>query len=147
MLTIIWGTKYPYENEWERDWLTEIFNKLNIEYTVINIADITHLVRNAVFVLNHDTNYPPYLQQYELNSVPFGVIHLSDEWVNDNVVFYNYSMCKFIYRNYFHPKYVHNKVTFFPLGYKKEYWKDFKLPDLRLDMFRMGDHSNPLFQK
>jgi hypothetical protein len=124
MLTILWGTKHPFENEWERDWLSEIFRSLDIEYTITNLTETNQLVQNALIVLNHDINYIPYLRLYEENSIPFSVIHLSDEWVNDNVEFYKYPMCKFIYRNYFHPKYINNKVSFFALGYKKEFLKD-----------------------
>jgi hypothetical protein len=130
MFTIIWATNKAYENEWERDWLTEIFNSLNIKYTIINLTKMTQIVKNALIVLNHNINYVLYLQQYEDNSVPFGVIHLSDERVHDNMDFYKYSMCKFIFRNYYHPRYLSNNVQFFALGYKKQFWKDSVKPDL-----------------
>jgi len=125
MLTIVWGTKHPFEKEWEKDWLSLFFNSLDTEYNIINLTNINQIYNNALIVINHDINYMAYLYQYEQKNIPFAVIHLSDEWTNDNTEFYNYKMCKFVYRNYFHPRFKLDKINFFLLGYKNEFWKDY----------------------
>ena len=64
-----------------------------------------------------------YLYQYEKYDIPFGVIHLSDEWLGDDIHYYNFKNCKFVFRNWYHESKKHEKVVFFPLGYKPEFWK------------------------
>lgn len=124
MLTVLWGTGNPCESEWEYDWLRELLDAAGLQYQIQNLNMSKHIVPNTLIVLNHMIPYMPYLQQYEAQGIPYGVIHLSDERFNANVSFYNHNMCRFVFRNYFTPKYVHPKMTFFALGYKRGFWAD-----------------------
>jgi len=129
MLYIIWSTGHPYQEEWESHWLQELFKSIECEYTIINLNDIdlsrAQIIPNPIIVLNHAHEHMAYLQRYEAFNAPFGIIHLSDEWLKDWTEFYNYSSCKFVLRNYYEIKYALPKVNFFSLGYKINFWKDY----------------------
>jgi hypothetical protein len=125
--TVIWATKHSFEKDWEYSWIQEIFSLF--EYKIVNITDTTTLIKNAIIIFNHDINYIEYFRAYELNKIPFTAIHLSDEWSSDNMEFYNYTMCKNVFRNYYHPRYILPKVYFYPVGYKLDFWKNYTGPE------------------
>ena len=112
------------ENEmFEEEWIRMLFKGMrNLSFEVVYDTDRTTIYKNAVIVCNHADHkipYDDYFQKYEDAKVPFAAIHLSDEILGVSYKFYDYQMCKVVFRNYFHPDHMSNpKVRVFGLGYK-----------------------------
>ena len=81
MLNVIWCTSVHCENDWETTWIQELLSLGNIEYKIQNFTN--HILPNSLIVCNN-INYYQYLLEYEKNGIPFGLIHLSDEYLNEN---------------------------------------------------------------
>lgn len=132
-LNVIWATPNGCEKDWEVDYIKELLDGMGIPYELESLTRMDRVVANALIVINHGIPYMKYLQQYEQRNVPFGVIHLSDEWFDDDVSFYNFNMCKFVFRNYYHEHFETvpggEKVKFLPLSYKHGFWKDYSKTD------------------
>lgn len=126
MLRVLWATHMKPENDWEIDYIRSILNTMDIPYTIEHVDRMEHIVPGALIVINHSINYLAYLSQYEQRRIPFGILHLSDEWFDDNVEFYNYSMCKFAFRNYYHELFdKYPKLKYFALGFKRKFWNQY----------------------
>lgn len=125
-LQVLWVTKNGVESDWEVDYIRELLDLSGIPYEMKTVSRMEQVIANALIVINHSVQYIPYLRQYEQRCVPFGVIHLSDEWFDDDISFYNFEMCKFVFRNYYHEQFETcpggHKVRFLPLSYKNEFW-------------------------
>ena len=81
---------------------------------------------NALIVTNHSVPYMDMFNLYELSETPFGVIHLSDEWFSDDVSFYDFSMCKFAWRNYYDERFdIYPKLNYLALSYKLGFWNGY----------------------
>jgi hypothetical protein len=120
-LNIIWATGRDYKIDWESTWIMELLG--SIPYKIENLRSMNQIVPNALVVFNHNIPYTQYLSQYEINNIPFSLIHLSDEYINDLIHVYNFKMCKSILRNCYR-KECENKVIHFPLGYKYNLWEN-----------------------
>jgi hypothetical protein len=122
MLSVIWATGTDFKVDWESSWILDLLD--GIDFTIRNVAHINDIVPNALIVMNHNIPYGQYLRAYENARVPFGLIHLSDEYINDDIGPYSFQMCMFVFRNYYRaiPEGLRNKVTFFGLGYKYGFW-------------------------
>lgn len=128
-LRILWATHLPLEQNWELDYIRTILNTANISYTIESVESMEHIIPGSLIVINRSVNYIAYLSQYEEKGIPFGVIHISDEWFADNVEFYNYTMCKFAFRNYYHELFdVYPKLQYLALGFKRAFWNDYHGP-------------------
>jgi hypothetical protein len=124
-LQVLWVTENGCEKDWEVDYIRELLDGMSdIPYEMHTVKRMDQVIANALVVINHSVPYKEYLSQYERRCVPFGVIHLSDEWFNDDVSFYDYKMCKFVLRNYYDERFESDKVSFLPLSYKNGFWKD-----------------------
>jgi len=123
MLQILWATGYAYDKDWEISWIKELLG--NIEYKIDTLITTNQIIPNSIIVFNHNCPYYEYLLEYEKLKLPFGLIHLSDEFINDDCNVYNLTMCKFVFRNYYHKIFENTpKVHHFALGYKYDLWND-----------------------
>lgn len=131
-LRVLWATNKGCQEDWEVDYIRELLNRMNIEYEIESVTRIDQVVANALIVINHSIPYVQYLHQYEQRCVPFGAIHLSDEWFDDDVSFYNFKMCKFVFRNYYHERFESvpgaQKVFPLPLSFKRGFWNGYQGP-------------------
>lgn len=87
-------------NIFEHNWIKEIFNT-SIEYKPI--TNLTNLIPNNSWIIvqkPHIGTLLTYFDYLQLHGIQFKVLHLSDEFVNDDISFYTYSNCKAIIRNY-----------------------------------------------
>jgi len=140
MCTIIWATGNLYNNEWEYDWIKELFidavslNGSNKELIWINDIECNlNPITNAIIVFyiksaNDQTRINNYINKYEASNTYFSLIHLSDEYYNCNYNIYNSVYCKYIYRNYWHPQLNFDKIKTFALGYKIGFWNTYNKP-------------------
>ncbi len=121
-LNVLWATGIDYNVDWESSWIKELLE--GVDYTIRNVTMMNDIVPNALIVVNHNILYVQYLQQYQNACIPFGLVHVSDEWLNDDLQPYYFSMCKFVYRNYYKylPIDLQSKVTPMALGYKYGFW-------------------------
>jgi len=123
MLTVLWATARHHAIDWEVSWISELLGD-----TLFVIRDVTRMdqiVPNALIVVNHNIPYAAYLAQYEALGFPFGLVHLSDEYMTDDVSPYDFACCKFVFRNCYRATLEnHPKVTQFALGYKYGFWND-----------------------
>jgi len=128
-LQIFWLTRHRHDADWESDYIKDLLSDLpqrNIEPEYATVRSMEQISPNALLVMNHDLNYPPYIEQYNQRRLPFGAIHLSDEWFNDHYGFYTSPMCKFVMRNYYHEDFEKfPKVSYFALSYKRGFWEDY----------------------
>lgn len=120
-LKLIWATGKDYKLDWESSWIMELLG--DIPYEIENLRYMNQVIPNALIVFNHNIPYIQYLQQYEMNNIPFSLIHLSDEYIKDPIPIYDFKMCKFILRNCYR-KDCEDKVIHFPLGYKYDFWEN-----------------------
>lgn len=122
MVHIIWTTPGDHTSEWESTWLCYLFG--NMVTSHVHDPHLEHPLRfHSVIVINPktlDANVATslYLKRYETAGIPFGLIHLSDEFLNCDYRIYQNTQCQFVYRNYWHPVLCQGKVKCFPMGYK-----------------------------
>jgi len=122
VLKIVWATGRHYKNDWEYSWICELFKDIPVEF--VNLTNMADIYENAIIVFNHDIPYIEYIVRYERFKIPFGLIHLSDEYTRDPIQVYDLTMCKFVLRNCYRLECAqHPKVLQFPLGYKKHFWE------------------------
>jgi hypothetical protein len=110
------ATPTPYE-VYEQTWLEDM---MQVKWNLAPLLPETSLVPNSWFLIQR-----PYLPQFvhlfaQLNqrNMPFHVLHLSDEFGQDDITFYSLPMCKSVVRNYLRddlPDLSHIHVI--PLGY------------------------------
>lgn len=126
-LNVLWATGRDYKIDWEITWICELLKSIDIPYVIENVRSMNHIVSNALIVVNHNIPYVEYLYQYEQKGIPFGLIHLSDEYMKDSIIPYNFNTCQFVFRNYYYEALEnHPKVIHFALGYKYNFWNDYK---------------------
>lgn len=122
-IQIIWATGREHTNDWEYTWISELFKDIPVNF--ITLTNLKNIYTNAIIVFNHNIPYIQYISQYEALNIPFGLIHLSDEYINDPIYIYDFNNCKFVLRNYYRKEYKNNsKVLQFPLGYKNGLWEN-----------------------
>lgn len=111
----------------ETDWLYELLKLGGIRYNEIEDLSRTKIYNNAIIVFNHashEISYDNYFELYEKNNIPFIAIQLSDETLGVSYEFYKLNMCKYVFRNYYHPFHENNpNVKIFGMGYKKDFNK------------------------
>ena len=121
---LIWQANQP-EYSWEEDWIQEMLSHVQSEIKTIVDLEFKVVVDRAIIVMAH-TNpdlYKSYFEKYRKQGLKFGIIHISDENYTAPIDFYEGA--HFILRNYWHKNYVHDRILFFPLGYKRGFWKGF----------------------
>ena len=126
MLNVIWATDIGCEKDWEVDYIKELLDKIGVPYNLVTASRMDEVFPNALIVTNHSVSYMDMFHLYELSETPFGVIHLSDEWFSDDVSFYDFSMCKFAWRNYYDERFdIHPKLNYLALSYKLGFWNGY----------------------
>jgi len=106
-----------WKDLYEKKWLEELFG--NPDMIEIKKVDSTTNFEETPTFLTMRPNLQEYTKlftEFEVKNKPFKVIHLSDEFCEDPIDFYNFSMCKKVLRNYVRANLPSN-VTVIPLGY------------------------------
>jgi GR25 family glycosyltransferase involved in LPS biosynthesis len=102
----------------EYKWLRQLFGP---EFDTIPTLPLGHepltTIPVFIFMKPYWNSYMTVFQRYEATNTPFMVLHVSDEYLNDPVVWYSYSACKKVFRMY-PRKDIPNpeKVVLLPLG-------------------------------
>jgi hypothetical protein len=106
---------------WERDWLKEIFHNYDkIKYN-FNKYEYEKKYENPILIVNKKNM--KYINNFL--DKPFMIIHLGDEYLNENIEIYENKNCIHIFRNCLRPELQNNnKITQFPLGYKQDMFQD-----------------------
>ena len=89
----------PYE-PYELGWMKEIFGK---DINLIPMASFLEMVPNNSWVIvqkPHLEDFNKYFAYLLSENINFKVLHLSDEFMSDDLGFYSYSNCKSVIRNY-----------------------------------------------
>ena len=140
IIDVIWATGRDFVVDWESSWISELLG--DVPFKIRNLQTYDDISNNApLIVVNHNIDYIRYLAQYETQRLPFGLIHLSDEYINDDIRPYSFTMCKFVFRNIYRmDAALTPKVTHFALGYKYDLWAG--IPDretYKLNMRKNND--------
>jgi GR25 family glycosyltransferase involved in LPS biosynthesis len=105
---------------YEAEWLKHVLGPdvpLNIEH--VELSDTPPTDTPIVFFQkNHIPQYTELLQKWNNSGCAFYLLHLSDEYLNDDVSVYSLPMCKGVIRMYERPGLPSSeKVMVIPLGY------------------------------
>lgn len=131
----IWKRKIPilwwidtscYEYDWIIDKLSNIPSMLIENKTSCPTP-------NAVIIANELISKQDLLEEYDKYSIPYSLIHLSDEYLDDIYTSYQSSSCKQIFRNYYHPQFDndnHSKILTFGIGPKADFWKNIEITNI-----------------
>jgi hypothetical protein len=121
MMNLVWAI--DPDTCFETHWIHELFQ--DVQYGEFKMDALSPVIRNSVIIFNHSIDYKSLFNMYARLDVPYGVVHLSDETLEDDVSFYNDPQCKFVIRTYLHPVAFFNpKVLTIGLGYKKGFKRD-----------------------
>jgi GR25 family glycosyltransferase involved in LPS biosynthesis len=93
--------------------ITNDIKHLEVDHEPLNSAPIFIIQRP------HIEKYMEVFTHYNNIQMPFYVLHLSDEYCNDDISWYNMPACKGIVRNYMREGLDEKKVLVIPLGYVK----------------------------
>ena len=108
---------------YERTWLNDMF-PCPIRFR--NVENV-ELGPNSWFVIQRPHSFTDLFREMDRLGIPFHVIHLSDEFSQDDISFYTLERCKTVIRNYLRPD-VPNlpHIHTIPLGYHHKYKGDKK---------------------
>lgn len=106
---------------YEKDWLDFLFHSI----PTLSIIDTNKekLIPNAIIIANQLVHLQDAFRMYHLTDTPYTLIHLSDEYLDDDYSCYRSPCCKHIFRNYYHPYLesqsdISSKLTTFAIGYR-----------------------------
>lgn len=88
------------------EWMRYLLSKSGpkpVDLTTVVPVESNPMGPAAVIVVNKTVPYFNYLLKYERAGIPFGVIHLADENLDDDYRYMTFKMCKFVIRTYYHP--------------------------------------------
>lgn len=103
---------------YERDWLEHCL--ASVPHYEVQPAKT--LVPNAIIIANQLVSHRSALEQYESTQTPFHLIHLSDEYLDDDYTCYAFQQCKTVFRNYLSPVFLRNpKIYPFGIGYRDQF--------------------------
>lgn len=123
----VWKKKVPIvwwidQNCYEKDWLDYLFQSI----PSISIVDLeqSYVVPGAVIITNQ-LSTKQTLSAYHLTQTPYTLVHLSDEYLDDDYSCYRSPECVQVFRNYYHPqlqsdKDIAHKITTFGIGYRNQ---------------------------
>jgi len=105
MSQAVWWASNP-EQSYEYHWISSLFEGIPSHYPIVVVSNVReHRERFQTDYLDTDT--------------PFFLIHLSDEFLDDDYMIYTTPQCKHVFRNYLHPGLASMpNVTHFAIGYK-----------------------------
>jgi dihydrofolate reductase len=110
---------------YEKDWLDYLLK--STPHTPIVDSKKEHIIPNAIIIANQLLMHQSSFMQYHLTNTPYSLIHLSDEYLDDDTSCYNAPMCRHIFRNYYHPflqqphHSISSKITTFGIGYRNHF--------------------------
>ena len=112
---------FDAQNAYERAWLEELLGN-NIPFRVVKLLDGVQMPEKPIVIVQkpHLELYNQLFGVWEQEKFPYYVLHLSDEFGNDNISFYKNSMCLGVVRTYPRsdiPDSLKSKVLVLPLGY------------------------------
>ena len=128
VVTIVWRFDVREPTLYEHDWMNELFNVDGFDFEHIYDVDksaksSTYVNNSLVAVMVNHKRDGEYFEEMQRRNFRYGILHLSDENINANRHLYVNSHCVFVMRNYWADKFeIDNKVFFFPLGYRVDYW-------------------------
>lgn len=131
--TNIWKRKKPLvwwidASCYEHDWITSLVTSIPTEKIID--TSCTQVIPNALIVTNQLISKDT-LHSYHKTNTPFSLIHLSDEYLDDDYKSYYYEECKHVFRNYYHPCLsTLSKVQTFGIGPKSHFWKGMSAPQI-----------------
>jgi len=109
--------------DFESDWLNELLPfdlKITKLYESSNDPSLPEPEKPCVIVSNCHTTYIPFIEKLEKKKINYGVVQLSDETLAGVYHYIGFPHCKFIARNYVHPRFRTLPYVFnFGLGYIK----------------------------
>jgi dihydrofolate reductase len=120
----IWQRKLPIvwcidKSCYEREWLEECLSALKPRSICMDASETP--VPNAILIANNLRSHRGLLENYHREGIPFSLIHLSDEYLDDEYHIYHSSYCIRVFRNYLHPLYLsHPKIKHFGIGYRRD---------------------------
>lgn len=121
-INLVWLAGGPM---WEHDWIHELLSE--IPATIREVFDWKQemTLDHAIIVTSYPdkAKYQQYYRAYREKGYKFGIIHLSDESYEHPRDFYEGA--QFVLRNYWHKKINQRNIIAFPLGYKKDFWKNY----------------------
>lgn len=113
-LLCVWASRI---GDFELDWVRELL-PADTEYIDEDVKVRDYPNTPCIYIANywHDS-----VKQLENVRHDFGIIYLGEEILSTRIdYFLDNPLCKFVWRNYIHPKYIEDpRVTFFPCAYKK----------------------------
>jgi GR25 family glycosyltransferase involved in LPS biosynthesis len=105
---------------YEAEWLKHVLGPtipLHVEHVELNDSPPTD-APIVFFQKNHIPQYNELLRKWNASGSDFYILHLSDEYLNDDLSVYSLPMCKGVIRMYERPDLpVREKVKVIPLGY------------------------------
>jgi len=103
---------------YEMTWLNDMFPR-PIQFRHVENVE---LGPNSWFVVQRPHSFGDLFSQMDKHGIPFHVIHLSDEFAQDDISFYTLERCKTVIRNYLRPD-IPNlpHIHTIPLGYHHKY--------------------------
>jgi hypothetical protein len=113
MITLIWHSNK--ETGWEVDWIEYLFK--DIPHTSIADYDQKLEIDNSFIIYNRTAPVDEYAKRLHARGLNFGLIHVSDEWLEDSTETYQYA--KVVLRNYY--KDLGPNVINFPLGWMRTF--------------------------
>lgn len=119
-INLVWQT--DRSKAWEEDWLQELLSGLDV--CVVDDNNYQKFLNNSIIVVSslNLQGAEKYLKKLDKLKYNYGIILLSDERYIVPKEFYKYG--RFIFRNYWHRKFVgQEKISIFPLGYKTGFWE------------------------
>jgi dihydrofolate reductase len=119
---LIWRRKRPVvwhidRSCYERDWLEECFSRV----PSLRVDDAGMPIPFAILILNELRVHRSWIENYHRSQTPFTLVHLSDEYLDDDYSFYESPYCQGVYRHYIHPAFIHRpNIKHFGLGYRRD---------------------------
>lgn len=105
---------------YESDWLLNVCLS-RIPHIPIVPPESHTVVPNAIIIANQLSHVRPLLDAYESSQTPYDLIHLSDEYLDDDTSCYYSPALQTVFRNYISPLHLrHPKVVHFGIGYRNQ---------------------------
>lgn len=104
----------------EKGWLEEIFDTT---FEQIQVSDFSNIQANDFVLYQHSATgiqtiyYRALLDYLQKNNKQVYMLHISDEFGNDNIELYEHKAIKHVFRNYARNDIKQSNVTLLPLGY------------------------------
>jgi len=108
-------------NVYECDWISSCLSR--VQYKEIVDLECKERIQNCIIVANTLRSKLGAFKDLQHHGIQFSLIHISDEYLDDDYRVYSLPCCTRIFRNYFHPLLSHTKVVTFGIGYRNDFWK------------------------